>query len=69
MKHAELLELLTDILNAIYWSKFTANQSTVIIGIIENSELPDAMSKANEICEFLGIEKRGNRRAISELLS
>ena len=60
--------LLTAILKSIYWSKFTLNQQTVITNIINDSELDD-MGKANAICEFLGIEKRGNRRAIIDILT
>lgn len=61
-------DLLASVLKSIYWSKFTANQQTVITDIIKDSEL-DNMGKANEICEFLGIEKRGNRSAIVGVLN
>lgn len=61
-------DLLASVLKSIYWSKFTVNQQTVITNIIKDSEL-DNMGKANEICEFLGIEKRGNRSAIVGVLN
>lgn len=60
--------LLAAVLNAIYWVKFTPNQSEVITNIIKDETL-DATSKANEICNFLGIERRGNRSAIRAVLS
>ena len=60
--------LLAAVLKSIFWVKFTPNQQTVITNIINDSEL-DNMGKANEICEFLGIEKRGNRSAIVSVLN
>jgi hypothetical protein len=61
-------DLLASVLKSIYWLKFTANQQIVITNIIKDNELNN-MGKANEICEFLGIEKRGNRSAIVDVLN
>ena len=60
--------VLAAVLKSIYFEKFTRNQEQVILNIIQDTELPTATMKANEICEFLGIEKRENRRAISSVL-
>jgi len=60
--------LLASVLKSIYWMKFTANQQTVITNIIKDNEI-DNMGKANLICEFLGIEKHGNRSAIVGVLN
>ena len=60
--------LIKCVLKSIYWLKFTANQQKVIANIIKDNEIDD-MAKANLICEFLGIEKRGNRSAIVSVLN
>ncbi len=59
-------EKLNKILEAIYWKKFTPNQKTVISNIIKSD--CDSMSKATEICNFLGIERRVNRRVIIHII-
>ena len=60
--------LLKEILEAIYWKEFTNKQKTEIITLINNSNYTASISKANDICDFLDIEKRGNRRGISEII-
>ena len=60
-------QTLDAILTAIYWKNFTPKQEKVITEIINDVDM-SSISKANEICELLGIERRGNRYAISQIL-
>lgn len=62
----ETKEIIENILKAIYWREFTKKQLDFVTKTIESDT--DPMTKANEICEFLDIEKRGNRAAIKVLL-
>ena len=68
MSEVNYSELLAHILEIIYWPKFTTAQQTAIINIIKDSNF-DNLGKANEICEFLEIEKRGNRSAFVSALN
>lgn len=60
--------VLTNILNVIYWTSFTEFQEVEIKKIIEEFQGEDALFFANEICDFLEIQRRGNRTAIAEVL-
>lgn len=60
-------EILDEILKCIYWRTFTPSQTKTISDIIKADDTNT--EKANVICEYLGIEKRGNRSAIIEVLS
>lgn len=68
MNNKDVNTILESILKCIYWNKFTVKQQSVIVDILNDEELIDSTSKANEICEFLDIEKRGNRREITNVL-
>jgi hypothetical protein len=59
--------LLGMIADAIFWSQFDDKQKSEILTILKDCELSNR-SKANEICEYLGIEKRFNRSAIYTVL-
>lgn len=56
--------ILADLLNAIYWKQFTSNQQKAI-QVILNDEEPN---KETTICDYLHIERRGNRTEIRKVL-
>jgi prophage antirepressor-like protein len=56
-----------DIFKAIYWNKPTGKQMHDVLEIISLGEEP--MAIATDICDYLGIERRGNRRAIYDVLT
>lgn len=62
----ETKEIIQNILKAIYWREFNKKQLAFVTEMVESNN--DPMSKANEICEFLEIEKRGNRAEIMRVL-
>ena len=66
MSEEEKNQIIQKILKAIYWVKFSEYQAKNIISIVEMEE--SAMYRANEICEFLKIQKRDNRSAIASIL-
>lgn len=60
--------MLDDIMRSIYWVSFTKKQQENIIAIVSNPDY-DNISKGNDICDYLGIERRGNRQAIAQVLN
>lgn len=56
------------IATAIYWKSFTGQQEKEINAILHDDDFASAHSKANAICDYLEIEKRGNRSALTKLL-
>lgn len=58
-------KLAKEILDAIYVSQSQGNIDDVIY-VLEGDD--DPISKANDICETLGIQKRRNRSTISNIL-
>lgn len=57
-------EILTDILDAIFWKKFTPNQERDLKIILSDDE----PNKGTTICDYLDIPRRGNRSAIEDVL-
>lgn len=60
------MNILEKIAQAIYWKGFTQKQTDWILNTLSHGDSP--MFKANDICEYLGIEKRGNRQAIYNII-
>ena len=60
------LTIYGQIASAIYWNSLTEKQKLGIDTILNDSEIYD---KANEICNYLNIEKRYNRQAIRQVLA
>ena len=56
-----------DIFHVIYWNKPTDKQKKTVLNIIEDGN--DEMGIATDICDYLEIERRGNRRAIYDILT
>jgi hypothetical protein len=52
--------------SAIHWASFTPTQELGILEIIEDAD--DAMTAAGDICEYLDIEKRGNRSSLHQVI-
>lgn len=67
-KGDELDELIVKIIQAIYWKKTTNKENAALLSILKNGEL-DNFSKAHCICDYLKIERRGNRAAIADVLN
>lgn len=65
--NTNLENLLNDIRKAIYWNKFTVKQAKDILKIIALGEITSII--ANDICEYLEIEKRYNRNEIQIVLN
>jgi len=59
-------QVISEILKAIYWPDFTKGQEekikSLLLSDLSNIEI------ANEICDYLGIQKRGNRQSIVSIL-
>jgi len=61
-------ELIFKIMKAIYWKRITNKENAALVNILEDAELSNH-DKAHCICEYLQIERRGNRSAIIEVLN
>lgn len=60
-------QLIEKIKKGIYWERFTDGQVKAITEILDHPQAT-AMSRANAICEYLDIEKRGNRSTINQII-
>jgi hypothetical protein len=58
-------ELEQQLLNAIYWKSFSKDQKDAIDEILQDKEASD---KGTDICDVLGIERRGNRNEIRKVI-
>jgi hypothetical protein len=65
---SEIYNLLIGILDVIYWSDFTEKQMDDLEIILLEEIGTGEINIANVICEYLEIEKRGNRKAIAYFL-
>ncbi len=60
-------QVISEILKAIYWPDFTKGQQEKIKNLFLSGL--DNMSIANELCDYLGIQRRGNRQNIMTVLN
>jgi hypothetical protein len=61
---------LSELLKIIYWTKFSRTQEEDIINILEECKEEGFTSRATatQICDYLRIERRGNRSEIIKWL-
>lgn len=60
-------EIIESLFNGIYYDPSKSERARVI-DILETENV-DSHSKATDICDYLGIERRGNRQFIIQLIS
>jgi len=60
-------KLMQQILRAIYWKQFTNMQRRDILEIIKYDE--NGHGAATSICDYLNIERRGNRAELTPIIN
>jgi len=60
-------KLIQDLLWSIFWKEFTIKQRKDVIAIIED-EYATVHEKATDLCDYLKIERRFNRNAMTPII-